>query len=151
MKILDRYLLGEFLSYLTLSLIGFIVIFVVVDLFQKIDVFLDHKAPAGLVIRFYLYRAPEVVVLVLPVALLLATFLALGQLNKFGELTAMRAAGRSLLAILTKRLGVRPPGWEDVVPNHPTLGDVDSPEALERYQDAKRAYKASLKAARAAE
>ena len=58
---------------------------------------------------------------------------------------------RSLLAILAKRLGVRPPGWEDVVPKHPTLGDVDSPEALERYQDAKRAYKASLKAARAAE
>ena len=42
---------------------------------------------------------------VLPVALLLATFLALGQLNKFGELTAMRAAGLSLLRIL--RAGVR--------------------------------------------
>jgi lipopolysaccharide export LptBFGC system permease protein LptF len=36
---------------------------------------------------------PDVVVKMLPVALLLATFLALGQLNKFGELTAMRAAG----------------------------------------------------------
>ena len=58
---------------------------------------------------------------------------------------------RSLLAILAKRLGVRPDGWEEVVPKHPTLGDVDSPEALERYQDAKRAYKASLKATRAAE
>jgi uncharacterized HhH-GPD family protein len=58
---------------------------------------------------------------------------------------------RSLLAILVKRLGVRPAGWEEVVPKHPTLGDVDSPEALERYQDAKRAYKASLKATRAAE
>ena len=33
-------------------------------------------------------------------ALLLATFLALGQLNKFGELTAMRTAGRSLVRIL---------------------------------------------------
>jgi len=53
---------------------------------------------------------------------------------------------RSLLAILAKRLGVRPSGWEDVVPKHPTLGDVDSPEALERYQEAKRAYKASLRA-----
>jgi lipopolysaccharide export system permease protein len=36
----------------------------------------------------------------MPVALLLATFLSLGQLNKFGELTAMRAAGLSLLRIL---------------------------------------------------
>ena len=56
----------------------------------------------------------------------------------------------SLLAILGKRFGVRPPGWEDVAPQHPTLGDVDSYEALEAYQERKRAYKASLRAARAA-
>jgi uncharacterized HhH-GPD family protein len=53
---------------------------------------------------------------------------------------------RSLIAILVKRFGVRPPGWEEVVPQHPTLGDVDSPEALERYQEAKRAYKAKRRA-----
>ena len=53
---------------------------------------------------------------------------------------------RSLIAILVKRFGVRPPGWEDVTPRHPTLGDVDSPEALAEYQAAKRAYKASLRA-----
>jgi lipopolysaccharide export system permease protein len=99
-KILDRYLTREFLGYLGLGLAGFIVIFVVVDLFEKIDIFLDHRAPIGLICRFYLYRAPEVVVQVLPVALLLASFLALGQLNKFGELTAMRAAGLSLTRIL---------------------------------------------------
>ena len=56
----------------------------------------------------------------------------------------------SLLAILGRRFGVRPPGWEDVAPKHPTLGDVDSYEALEAYQEKKRAYKASLKAERAA-
>jgi hypothetical protein len=33
------------------------------------------------------------------------------------------------------------------VPDHPTLGDVDSPQALEEYQAKKRAYKASLRAA----
>jgi uncharacterized HhH-GPD family protein len=57
---------------------------------------------------------------------------------------------RSLIAILVKRYGIRPRGWEEVAPKHPTLGDVDSPEALEAYQAKKRAYKASLRAARAA-
>lgn len=57
---------------------------------------------------------------------------------------AMKA--KSLIAIIGLRLGVRPPGWDDVRPTHPTLGDVDSPEALARYQEGKRAYKASLKA-----
>jgi uncharacterized HhH-GPD family protein len=57
---------------------------------------------------------------------------------------------RSLIAILVKRFGVQPPGWETVAPTHHTLGDVDSPEALADYQEKKRAYKASLRAARAA-
>ena len=57
---------------------------------------------------------------------------------------AMKA--KSMIEIVGLRLGVRPPGWEDVRPTHPTLGGVDSPEALSRYQEGKRAYKASLKA-----
>jgi uncharacterized HhH-GPD family protein len=54
---------------------------------------------------------------------------------------------KTLIAILGKRLGVRPPGWEDVAPTHPTLGDVDSDAARERYQAGKRAHKAALCAA----
>jgi len=56
---------------------------------------------------------------------------------------------RSLIAILGKRFGIKPPGWEEVAPKHPTLGDVDSVEALEDYQAKKRAHKAEMRAARA--
>ena len=56
----------------------------------------------------------------------------------------------TLVAILTKRFGVRPPGWEAVVPKHPTLADVDSPESLAAYQAGKRARKAEMKAQAAA-
>jgi uncharacterized HhH-GPD family protein len=56
---------------------------------------------------------------------------------------------RTLVAVIGKRLGAGPPGWEDVAPAHPTLGDVDSDEALEAYQAAKRAHKAAARAARA--
>lgn len=63
-------------------------------------------------------------------------------LPSFGEMKV-----RSLLAILAKRFGLRLPGLDEVLPKHPTLGDVDSPEALERYQAAKRAHKAELRAA----
>ena len=57
---------------------------------------------------------------------------------------------KTLLAVLGKRFGVRPPGWGAVAPRHPTLGDVDSAEALERYHAQKRAYKASLRSGSAA-
>jgi uncharacterized HhH-GPD family protein len=51
---------------------------------------------------------------------------------------------RALTAVLAKRFDVE--AAREVAPSHPTLGDVDSPEALERYQAEKRAYKASLRA-----
>lgn len=53
----------------------------------------------------------------------------------------------STLAILAKRLSVSLPGMAEVLPGHPTLGDVDSPEALASYQAGKRAHKAELRAA----
>ena len=56
---------------------------------------------------------------------------------------------RSLIAILGKRFGIRPSGWEDVAPTHPTLGDVDSVEALLEYQAKKRAHKAAVRGAKA--
>jgi uncharacterized HhH-GPD family protein len=52
----------------------------------------------------------------------------------------------TIVALLGKRFGIRPAGWDEVVPSHPTLGDVDSPEALAEYQAGKRARKAELRA-----
>lgn len=66
----------------------------------------------------------------------------LRALPGIGEMKA-----KTLIAIVGKRLGVRPPGWEAVAPRHPTLGDVDSPEALAEYQAGKRARKAATRAA----
>ncbi|HEY3017288.1 MAG TPA: HhH-GPD-type base excision DNA repair protein [Gaiellaceae bacterium] len=50
----------------------------------------------------------------------------------------------ALGAVLAKRFGVA--AAQELVPSHPTLGDVDSAQALEDYQAKKRAYKASLRA-----
>jgi uncharacterized HhH-GPD family protein len=50
---------------------------------------------------------------------------------------------RALGAVLAKRFGVE--AAQALVPEHPTLGDVDSAEALERYQAAKRAHKQAIK------
>ncbi|HUP83149.1 MAG TPA: HhH-GPD-type base excision DNA repair protein [Candidatus Limnocylindria bacterium] len=64
------------------------------------------------------------------------------SLPGIGEMKA-----KTLIAILGKRLGVKPPGWEDVAPKHPSLGDVDDAESLAEYQAGKRAKKAALRAA----
>ena len=61
------------------------------------------------------------------------------ELPGFGEMKV-----KALGSVLAKRFDVE--AAQGLVPGHPTLGDVDSAEALERYQAEKRAYKASLKA-----
>lgn len=65
------------------------------------------------------------------------------RLPSIGEMKA-----RSLVAILGKRFGIRVPDLDAVMPTHPTLGDVDSPEALASYQAGKRAWKAAHRAAK---
>jgi uncharacterized HhH-GPD family protein len=67
----------------------------------------------------------------------------LEALPGFGEMKV-----KALGAVLAKRLGVA--AAEDLVPWHPTLGDVDSARALADYQAAKRAHKAEWSKGRAA-
>ena len=64
----------------------------------------------------------------------------IGALPGFGEMKI-----KSLGAVLAKQFGVK--AAEDLTPAHPTLGDVKSPEELERYQEWKRAYKKAAKGA----
>jgi uncharacterized HhH-GPD family protein len=64
----------------------------------------------------------------------------IGAMPGFGEMKV-----RSLIAVLGKRLGLSVPGMDEVMPSYPTLGDVDSAEALADYQAKKRAYKAKLR------
>jgi uncharacterized HhH-GPD family protein len=64
----------------------------------------------------------------------------IGALPGFGEMKI-----KSLGAVLAKRFGVK--AAEPLAPDHPTLGDVTSPEELDRYQAWKRAYKKAAKGA----
>ena len=57
---------------------------------------------------------------------------------------------KAIIVIVGRRYGIKPPGWDEVAPTHPTLGDVDSAEALAAYQAGKRAAKAQATAATAA-
>jgi len=67
----------------------------------------------------------------------------LAALPGFGDMKV-----ETLGAVLAKRFDVATA--RELVPSHPTLGDVDSPQALADYQAGKRAHKAAMRARRAA-
>jgi uncharacterized HhH-GPD family protein len=60
----------------------------------------------------------------------------LAALPGFGDMKV-----KSMGAVLAKQFGVKTAG--DLVPSHPTLGDVDSIDALNEYQAAKKIHKQS--------
>ncbi len=100
MQILDKYLVRQFLFVLLFSLMAFWSIFLVVDLIEHLDKFIDKRASFFLVLRYYFYYTPYILVLSLPVAMLLSCLFSLGQLSKHNELLAMKTAGISLYRIL---------------------------------------------------
>lgn len=68
------------------------------------------------------------------------------KLPGFGAMKATMMVG-----VVAKQLGVRPAGWEDIAPTWPTLADVHTVAEREAYQTQKRAHKAALRAAAAAQ
>ena len=101
MKLLDLYLLRRYLLCLAFSLVGLLSVSIVVDLIERIDMFIDHAAALSQVLAYYFYRTPYWVVLTLPIATLLATMFALTSLARRNEITSMKSAGLSLYRILT--------------------------------------------------
>lgn len=73
MQILDRYLLRQFLYVLFFALLSFWIIFLIVDVVEHIDTFIDHHATLSSVIKYYVFYTPFILVLVLPIAMLLSS------------------------------------------------------------------------------
>lgn len=101
MSVISRYVLGEFLRLLTMCMFGFLLIYVLVDLFDRLDGFLKYQASAGAVVRYLLFKIPLIVTQMVPVATLAAVLLTLGTMARHNELTALRASGTSMLQLAT--------------------------------------------------
>jgi lipopolysaccharide export system permease protein len=99
-RILNRYVVREYLKTFALSLSSLILIYMVVLFFQKVDFFIKHHAPFQLLFEYVAYKIPEVTFQwTLPYAVLLATLLTLGTLSRHSEITAMKAGGVSLYRV----------------------------------------------------
>ncbi len=76
--------------------LSFIALYVLIDFFEKIRMFLSNNATAGQIALYFVYLIPFIVSTILPFAVLLATLLTYSALARFSEITAMKANGISL-------------------------------------------------------
>lgn len=124
MRLIDRYIIRQFLVTALFSLAAVLVIFIVIDAMEKLDDFIDKQAGWDIILLYYLYFMPEIIKLIIPIAMLLASLFVTARLSAQGEWTAFKSSGASLyrllfpyllVAMLVSGLSIYFNGW--VVPS----------------------------------
>ncbi|MEI6351929.1 MAG: LptF/LptG family permease [Verrucomicrobiota bacterium] len=100
MRLLDRYILNNFLIPFLLCFFGFLSIWLVFDLSDNVGDFIEGHVNAKFIAYFYLTQLPQITLLCMPVGLLLALLYALTRMSRTNEIIAMLTAGQSLSRIL---------------------------------------------------
>lgn len=104
MRLLDRYLLRHFVQAYLYCIAGFISIWFIFDVSDNISNFLDQRVSRMRILEYYLTQVPQILVILLPVALLLALLFSLGRMSRSNEIVSMLTAGVSLPRILAPLL-----------------------------------------------
>jgi LPS export ABC transporter permease LptG len=106
MKLLDRYVIRNFLQVYFYCIAGFISIWLIFDVSDNISTFIDEHVGVLLVIRYYASQLPQVFIILLPVSLLLSLLFALGRMSRANEIVSMLTAGVSLPRVLLPLIGM---------------------------------------------
>lgn len=101
MKIIDRYLVKQFLQTFLFAILAFTLLFVLIDMMENFDDFIDQNVPTNIIIQYYLVFVPEMIRLMTPVAVLLASLFTAGKMSNLNEMTAIKASGISLYRFMT--------------------------------------------------
>ncbi|MEY2509907.1 MAG: lipopolysaccharide export system permease protein [Verrucomicrobiota bacterium] len=106
MRRLDRYVVRHFLLAYIYCIAGFTSIWFIFDVSDNISTFLDQRISRTLILEYYLTQVPQILVILLPVALLLALLFCLGRMSRSNEIVSMLTSGVSLPRILMPLLAI---------------------------------------------
>jgi LPS export ABC transporter permease LptG len=106
MRLLDRYVIRNFLQAYFYCIAGFLSIWLIFDISDNISTFIDQKFGFALTVKYYATQLPEVFIILLPVSLLLALLFALGRMSRSNEIVSMLTAGVSIPRVLAPLIGI---------------------------------------------
>jgi LPS export ABC transporter permease LptG len=106
MRLLDRYVIRNFLQTYCYCIAGFLSIWLIFDVSDNISTFIDQHFGFALTIRYYATQVPEIFIILLPVSLLLALLFSLGRMSRANEIVSMLTAGVSIPRVLAPLMGM---------------------------------------------
>lgn len=106
MSIVDKYLIRENLKSLAIVLAIVVGLYIIVEFFNKADNFMEAGLSVARLLRYLQLKLPQIIVQIMPVAMLLAVLIALGLMNKNNEIIALKCAGVSVYYLLRSVLTI---------------------------------------------
>jgi lipopolysaccharide export system permease protein len=98
-KILDRYIILEFLKVFAICVVGFILVALLVEVTDKIKYYFEYNPSGWLMIKYFLVKIPGYFFFVIPLAILMGGMLSLFMMARHYEIIAMQANGIDALGI----------------------------------------------------
>jgi lipopolysaccharide export system permease protein len=95
--VINRYLARQFLALLLPIMAGFVMLYIIIDLFDRLDILLRYDATVSAAARYFVFKIPLMLTQVTPPAVITAALLAFGLLGRRNEIIAFRSGGVSLL------------------------------------------------------
>ncbi|MBI1870102.1 MAG: LptF/LptG family permease [Chlamydiae bacterium] len=95
MKIIDRYILREFILPFFYCFLAFFILYFIADLFEHMDVFLKTHTPWKQILFYYIFLTPTIYTEISPFCLALSLIYVLGNFARHHEIVGMRASGIS--------------------------------------------------------
>lgn len=93
MKLIDRYIVKEFIPPFLCCLFVFISLYIIIDAFGRLEDVVKNQVRLTILLQYYLAFLPIIFVRTAPVAALLAALYVLGNLSRYNEITALKANG----------------------------------------------------------
>lgn len=100
LKLLDLYVLKKFLVTFFYGILIFAIIACVIDYSQKIDDFVENKAPLNAILFYFLNFIPHIIALLFPLFIFISTIFFTSRMAYKTEIIAMLAAGMSFRRFL---------------------------------------------------
>jgi lipopolysaccharide export system permease protein len=104
MKILTKYIVRQFFLHLLLSIGAFVMLFLIVDIFENIGTIIENPVSFDIIVVYFVTKIPYVLFLTLPMAVMLATLVSIGLMGRNLELIAMMSSGVSHMFIIRPAL-----------------------------------------------
>ena len=82
MSLLNRYILKKILSKYLFLLVGFLILFLIIDIIENINKFTESEISTNQIFYYYIYSIPWFASIALPMTTLLACIFTIGQLQK---------------------------------------------------------------------